>query len=155
MSVKDDKTPIYRCPVCFSPLFLDDEENGIWRCTNDECLKVREVIVKIETFNISARWAWQDEQELKIPYRRGKGHGHSGKRHKAKKRKPVRWYQVDRSVTERGRQARNTAQTSEGSDSENPNHGSGGEDNSERGSEEALGIGVGAEMKSADLDPHP
>lgn len=128
MSVKYDRTPTYRCPVCFSPLFLDDEENGIWRCTNDDCLKVREVIVRIETFNEAARWAWEDEQDLKIPYRRRKGRGRSGKRHKVKRPKPRRWYEVDRSATEHGQQKAGQGVADQGTSREGQDPGSDGRD---------------------------
>ena len=102
MSVKDDQTPVYHCPVCFSPLYLDDRANGIWRCTNASCLRVRDVVVKIETLEVSARWAFEDEQDLKNPYRKGKGR--SGRRHKVRRPKPRRWYEIDRSAIEHGKQ---------------------------------------------------
>jgi|GEM_PF-5217548 len=102
MSVKDDRTPVYHCPVCYSPLYLDDPANGIWRCTNASCLRVRDVVVRIETVDVTAQWAWEDEQDLKIPYRRGKGR--SGRRYRTKRPRPRRWYEVDRSAIEHAKQ---------------------------------------------------
>lgn len=133
MSVKDDKTPIYRCPQCFSVLILEDNEIGLWACTEPRC--GRKIIMLEEP---SARWAWHDEQRIKSQLSKKGSGGHSGKRRKIKRAKPNRWYQVDRSVTERhGKQKGNQSEVAGGSDTQAQDDSGNGECESERSDSEA------------------